>query len=467
MLPSVLKLQQSLAKGELTALELTTQVLERTLDKSGQGDLVFTRVYQDQALAAAKASDALRAAGIVRSPLEGIPISIKDLFDVVGEPTCAGSRVLKDAPPATSDAVIVQYLRRAGAIITGKVNMVEFAYSGLGLNPHYGTPHSPWDSDSKRIPGGSSSGSGVAVAEDMSVVSIGTDTGGSIRIPSAYCGLTGFKPTASRISSVGALPLSTSLDSIGGLCTDVTDCVIVDDIISGSKVNFSQNEITDKQKLLENSGVATNRSVAGLRFLIPETLVFDGVDEHVNASFNRAISVLKGAGANIFARAIPQFNDLIGINSKGGFAASEAWAWHRELLAEKADLYDPRVSSRIIKGKDMLAADYIDLLNARQQWIKSVEQEFYGYDAVLMPTVPIIAPKIADLEQSDKAYFKTNGLILRNPTLINFLNGCALSLPCHQAGAAPVGLMVAGTAMQDKKILGIGLGIEALLQQSI
>ena len=461
MLTTISSLQNALSTGETDALSLTKQALSLAEDHEGQGRHVFTRIYHEKALAAARASDILRKTGTLRSPLEGLPISIKDLFDVAGEPTLAGSIVLRDAPPAKVNAAVVEILTNAGAIIIGKTNMVEFAFSGLGLNCHYGTPHSPWDRESKRIPGGSSSGAGVAVAEHMSVLSIGSDTGGSVRIPAAFCGLTGFKPTARRISTRGALPLSTTLDSIGGIAASVDCCAIADTILSESFKRGSGASVFPSNAFTNVS------SVTHLRLVIPKNVVMDGSDDTVRSTFHSAIQQLMEAGADVDTIDIPEFSLLSAINAKGGFTGAEAWSWHKDLLEKYEDKYDPRVASRIIRCQSMTAVDYIELIKARRNWIQAVNERTRGYDALLMPTVPIIAPRIEDIENSDEVYFATNRLVLRNPTLVNFWDGCAVSLPCHSLGAAPVGLMVAGQALQDKHILGVAKAIESILQPSI
>lgn len=450
MLPTLTELQESLARGETSSLRLTQAALARIDDAADEGGRAFTKVYHERALAAAQASDILRAAGLARSPIEGMPISIKDLFDVAGETTLAGSTVLNDAEPAACNAAVVQRLVNAGAIIVGKTNMTEFAFSGLGLNPHYGTPSSPWDRATGRIPGGSSSGAGVSVADHMSVAAIGTDTGGSVRIPSAFCGLAGFKPTARRVPTQGALPLAFSLDSIGPLAASVACCATLDAILSG-----------------QAREVGPAPQPAHLRFAVPSSIVLDGADDHVLAVFQHTLREIRRLGAQVDTVDFPEFQQLAHINRLGGFVCAEAWAWHKDLLQDRAAHYDPRVASRIARGKDMSAADYIDLVQARPQWIASVEARLRHYDALLMPTVPIIAPPIQELRESDEAYFKANALILRNPTLINFLDGCALSIPCHRDGAAPVGLMIAGPAMRDDHILRVGMALESALRPTL
>lgn len=445
-LPTILELQRKLDAGETTSVELVEQALARIADPAGEGERVFTAVWAEQARAAARASDTLRAAGLSRSPLEGLPVSIKDLFDVAGKVTKAGAALRRNAPAAERHAAPVARLAQAGAVLIGHTNMTEFAFSGLGLNPHFGTPSSPWDRETRRIPGGSSSGAGVSVADGMAVAALGTDTGGSIRIPSAFCGLTGFKPTAARVPSDGAFPLASSLDSSGPLAASVNCCAIVDSILSG-----------------EDRGLPEVLPARSLRLATTRTLVLDGADEHVRSTFERTLDKLRAAGATIEEIEIPEFLELAHINRKGGLVCAEAYAVHREELATREAEYDPRVASRILRGKGIDCADYIELHAERQRWSQAVEARLHGYDALLLPTVPVVAPTIAELEASDDAYFAANGLILRNPTLINFLDGCALSLPCHAAGEAPVGLMIAGPAYTDDRILETGRSIEALL----
>ena len=445
-LPTLQSLSAALSRNAVSSADLTEAALQRALEPSGEGSRVFTELYATAARAAAQASDLLRASGQARSPIDGLPISVKDLFDVAGSTTRAGSVALRDAAPASVSALAVQRLAAAGAVIIGRTNMTEFAYSGLGINPHYGTPRNPWDRGAGRIPGGSSSGAAVSVSDAMAAAAIGSDTGGSVRIPAALCGLTGFKPTAHRVSLQGVLPLSTQLDSIGPIANSVACCATLDAILAG-------------EPLLP----LRPYSLRGLRLALPTTLVLDGMDQQVAAAFADARRRLQAAGALIEEIEIPEFAALGAINAKGGFTGAEAYAWHRALIAERAAAYDPRVISRILRGKEISAADLIDLFAARKQWIAAAESRIAGYDALLLPTVPVVAPLIAELEASDEAYFAANGLILRNPSVINFLDGCALSLPCHAAGTAPVGLMLAGAGGSDRKILEIGLAVEAAL----
>lgn len=448
-LPTLQQQAEALRAGRVTSRDLVEAALVRTSDPAGEGARVYTRVYAERARAQAQASDWLLGAGLARSQLEGLPVSIKDLFDVAGEPTLAGSVVLRDAAPAQSHALVVQRLIAAGAVIVGRTNMTEFAYSGLGLNPHHGTPRNPWDRATGRIPGGSTSGGAVSVSDGMALAAIGSDTGGSVRIPAALCGLTGFKPSAHRVPMDGVLPLSSQLDSIGPIAASVACCAALDAILSG-----------------EQGVLPTPATLRHLRLAVPLTLVREGMDADVSAAFDASLRALSAAGAQVEEIAMPEFAQLAAINAQGGFTAAEAWAWHRPHIARAPERYDPRVISRIRRGAALSAADWLDLVAARKAWVAVVEQRIAGYDALLLPTTPVVAPPIVALEDSDELYGATNLLMLRNPTLINFLDGCALSLPCHPTGGAPVGLMIAGANGTDQRILSIGLAVEACLHKA-
>ena len=440
--------QAELAAGRTTSRALTEQALAAATEGS-EAPAVFTAVHTEAARATADAMDRLRAGGVPLPPLAGIPLTIKDLFDEAGQVTRAGSRVLEKAAPAPADSPVVQRLRAAGAVIVGRTNMTEFAYSGLGLNPHYGTPRNPWDRATGRIPGGSSSVAAVSVTDGMAAAAIGTDTGGSVRIPSALCGLTGFKPTARRVPIDGVVPLAVSLDSIGPLARSVACCSLLDAVLANEPVRPLQA-----------------LPLAGARLALPRTLVMDGVDATVGAAFDAACRALSAAGAVIVEIDIPEFAELAQINRLGGFTASESWAWHARLVEEQGEGYDPRVVSRIRRGATMTAAAYLELLAERKRWIAAVEARFAAAhaSALLMPTVPVVAPPIAPLVESDELFASTNLLVLRNPTFINFLDGCALSLPCHREGEAPVGLMLAAPGGHDARVLALGAAAETALR---
>jgi aspartyl-tRNA(Asn)/glutamyl-tRNA(Gln) amidotransferase subunit A len=437
--PTILQLAADLAAGRTTSRKLTEAALSRIEDPKGEGKRAFIKVYKTQALAAAEACDALRKAGIVPSPLAGLPVSIKNLCNVAGETTLAGSTALDDAPPAQHDAPVVARLRAAGAVIVGSTNMSEFAFSGVGANPHYGTPGNP--ADRKRVPGGSSSGAAVSVGDQMAVAALGTDTGGSVRIPSAVCGLTGFKPTARRVPIDGVVPLSTSLDSIGPLANSVECCAIVDAVFAGEPI-----------------AIPEAAPLAGLRFGIPKQIVMDDLDPVVAKAFDRACKQLSAKGARVEQIDLPQLNELPAINAKGGFAASEAYAWHQKLIARRGNMYDPFVHPRIMRGKEMSAADYIDLLHARADLQKRVSAVTENYDAVVMPTCAITAPTLEEVS-TPEGFTRKNLLLLRNTTIGNFLDRCAISLPCHAAGELPVGFSLMGEAMADKRLLALARSV--------
>ncbi|MEW6122216.1 MAG: amidase [Pseudomonadota bacterium] len=444
--PTLASLAHDLASGRTSAVALLEDCLARIDAPDGEGARAFTRVNHAAARAAAEAQDRLRAAGAEGSPFAGIPIAIKDLFDVAGEVTTAGSKVLADAAPAKADAPGVARLRKAGFVHVGRASMTEFAYSGLGMNPHYGDPRAPFERAEGRVSGGSTSGGAVAVADGMAHAALGTDTGGSCRIPAAFCGIVGFKPTARRVPLDGAFPLSSSLDSIGPLARSVACCAALDALLSG--------------------GAPTPfvpRSVQGLRLLVPTTVALDDLDADVAQAFEAAVERLSRAGAKVSSAPFPEFGEIAGLNAKGGFTAAESYAVHRALLADREAGYDPRVSVRIKRGAGQSAADYLDILAARRGLIARAEARLAPFDALLLPTVAIVPPRIADLASNDDAYGRANLLALRNPTLINMIDGCALSLPLTTPGGAPAGLMLAGAAGTDAALLAMGAGIEAVL----
>jgi aspartyl-tRNA(Asn)/glutamyl-tRNA(Gln) amidotransferase subunit A len=436
-------LAADLAAGRRSSVSLTEACLARIDVAAGEGKRAFTRVYRSAALAAAESTDRLRAAGIAGGPLAGIPISIKDLFDVAGETTLAGSTALSNQPPAGADAPIVRRLRAAGAVIIGKTNMVEFAYSGLGLNPHFGTPANPFDR--QRVPGGSSSGAGVAVPYGFSAASIGTDTGGSVRIPAAFNNVAGFKPTQRRVSRDGAVPLSTSLDSIGPLAPTSACCALIDAVLAG-----------------EEPVPLAALPLRGLRLAVPRNELTEGLDPVVAAAFGRALTRLSEAGASITDAAFPELALVAEVSRLGGIAAPEAYAWHKKLIAARHEFYDPRVLSRLLKSADVGAADYIAALTARSAAIAAFNRATAPFDAVICPTVPVVPPRFDDLTR-DADYFRNNQIVLRNTTVFNVLDRCALSVPCAEPDELPVGLMLVGPHGGDRRLLEIGAAVEGAL----
>lgn len=444
---TLLNLSKNLQAGQTTARDLLEQCFEKIADPTGEGSRAFLSVNHDKARVQADTMDALRKQGLAPSPFAGIPISVKDLYDVSGEVTSAGSTILRDADPASVDAPTIARLRQAGFVFVGRTNMVEFAYAGIGLNPHYGTPKIPYDRENGRIPGGSTSGGAVSVADGMAAAALGSDTGGSCRIPAAFCGITGYKPTASRIPITGLTPLSFSLDSAGPLSNSVDCCAVLDAVMAGEPVR--QNNPKNPKHL---------------RLAIPQTLMMDGVDADVADAFGRAVSRLSEAGVLIEEIPFTELSELPHINRLGGFAASESYAWHKDMLANQMDDYDPRVGGRIIKGADQSASDYIHLCQERQRIIKVAAETTAPFDAFIAPTVAIIPPTIEDVD-NDETYFSTNMMTLRNTSVGNFLDRCSISLPCHNPGEAPVGFMLTGAHGDDHHLFEVSKTVETIINR--
>ena len=443
---TVEKLAADLAAGRTSSRALVEEALARIADPAGEGARAFIQVNAASARADADHADRLRKSGVVRSAVDGLPVSLKDLFDVGGEVTRAGSKLLAGAPSAKADAPAVARLRAAGAIFVGRSNMVEFAFGAVGLNPHYGTPKSPWDRKTGRVPGGSSSGAAVSVADGMCVMGLGSDTRGSIRQPAALCGIAGFKPTQRRVPREGAFPLSYTLDSIGPLAGTIACCAAYDAVLAG-----------------ETSAPAA-LPAKGLRLLVPRSGALEDLDAEVAKAFQAALSALGNAGALIEERKVPAFDRQAEYFKSGGFAAAEAYQIHSR-YADRFGDYDPRVAKRVVWGKDIAAWELVELGLLRAAYMVEVGRIVGPFDAFLMPTAPCIPPTIAEAGATDDAYFKWNGRILRNTGLANFLDGCAATLPCHEPGAAPVGLMVCGVALADRHVLATARAIETVLQK--
>ena len=395
--------------------------------------------------------EAAAAAAAATQALAGLAFTVKDLFDVKGVPTAAGSRVLAHAPPAASDCPAVARLRAAGGALLGRTNMTEFAFSGVGINPHLGTPANAADAATPRIPGGSSSGAAVSVASGAAFVGLGSDTGGSIRIPAALNGIVGFKSTARLVPTTGAIPLSATLDTVCAMTRSVRDAVVAHEILAARRVTPG------------------SAPLAAYRLAIVTNTFFDDIEPAVARAFDAAIDRLRAAGARIEEIALPALDELPAINATGGFSPVESYAWHRLLLERSGAGYDPRVVQRILRGATMKAYEYIDLLHARIGWITRMEAALAPFDALLSPTVPITAPPIADVapgEARDAAFFRVNALLLRNPSVVNMLDGCAISIPCPvETDALPVGLMLWHAALHDDALLAIARQAERALQQ--
>ena len=444
--PTLAALAADLDAGRTSARQLVEECLARIADPVGEGQRTFIHVDRHSALEAADAMDRLRKANAAPSRFAGIPVSIKDLFDIRGQVTRAGSRALEDSAPAENDAPVVARLRRAGFVLIGRTNMTEFAYSGIGINPHYGTPKSIWQRNVGHVPGGSSSGAAVSVVDRMAYGALGTDTGGSCRIPAAYNGIVGYKPTQRRIPLEGGVPLSFSLDSFGPLANSVQCCATLDAVLAGEPI-----------------AVVRPRPIKGMRLAVPTTIALDELDNAVAKTFERALETLSRQGALVERIEMPELLDVGVMNAKGGFASSESYAWHRYLLTSKGDVYDPRVSARILRGESMSAADYIDLLVARRSLVARAAERLASYDALVMPTTANTPPRIADLAD-DKEFTKANLRSLRNCTLINMIDGCAISLPAQREGEVPVGLMLASSGGSDRRIFELAAGMEAAIR---
>ena len=448
-LPDLHTLNQQVARGETTHEALLDRVLERAARPEAAH--TFTRLYPEAARAAARWADASRGAGVPLGPLAGWPVTVKDLYDVTGETTLAGSVIRQGAPVAQADAVAVQRLRSAGAALVGKTAMTEFAFSGVGINPHHGTPANPaWRGaeGQPRIPGGSSSGAAVSVALGLAVAGLGSDTGGSIRIPAALCGLVGFKSTQARTPRDGAFELSRTLDTVCAMTRSVADCIAVDAVLADQPLQVRP------------------RPLQGLRLALPGTLMLDALEPEVAAAFQRALTRLSAGGAHIVEAPLPELAEIAQLNAPGGFSAVEAYAVHQAHFAAERARFDPRVAARIALGEPVSAAQYIALHDRRRGWIGRCRQALAGFDALISPTVPILPPRIEELRSSDEAFFRANGLLLRNTFVANYLDGCAFSLPCHAPGEPPVGLMLTAPGGEDARLAAAALAVEAELQRS-
>lgn len=445
--PTIADAAHALESGRATSASLVEEALARIGE--GEGPRAFTTVHTKAARDAALAMDHLRLVGRHPGPFAGIPITVKDLYDEAGHVTQAGSVAREGAVPARVTATSVARLQRQGFVVLGRTNMTEFAFSGLGVNPHFGTPTSPWDRATGRLPGGSSSGAAVAAADGMGFGGLGTDTGGSCRIPAALCGVVGYKPTARRVPLDGVLPLSASLDSIGPIARSVECCRTLDAFLAGA------------ERLLP----PVTASLAGLRFAVLNNVVEEGMEGEVARAYARTLGRLEAAGVRLVDLTLPEIAEIPIINAKGGLTASEAYAWHHPLMETAGERYDPRILKRIARGAKMTAADYIEVVQARARIIAAAAARTAEFDAVICPTVPLVPPAIASVEDEGE-YNRINMLLLRNTTIANVLDRCAISIPCHQRGEAPVGLMLMGEAMADARLLAISAAVEALIEGS-
>jgi aspartyl-tRNA(Asn)/glutamyl-tRNA(Gln) amidotransferase subunit A len=439
------KLARDLETGRTTAEALTEASLDRIRDPSLEGRRAFISVDEQGARSAARHIDELRRRNAHPSPFAGIPISVKDLFDLAGQRTTSGSVVLKDAPPARVDAPAIARLRAKGFVVLGRTNMTEFAYSGVGLNPHYGTPLSPFDRKSRRIPGGSSSGAAVSVADGICPLGIGTDTGGSCRIPASFCGVVGYKPSTGRIPKDGVYPLSDTLDSVGSMGRSVRCVATADAVMAGD----GEDEIPE-------------RPPARISLGFPKSYETSETESEVARTFARAIAALGRGGISILDVEFPSIEEISAINTRGGITAVEAYSHHKQLIAEKGERYDPRVCRRIANGAGIPAHEYVSTLRERAMMIRRVKALLDGLDGLILPTTPNIPPPISALER-DEDYLRINFFSLRNTFVGNFLDMCAISLPVHDRGEAPVGLMIMAPWGADANLFATALAVEKVL----
>jgi aspartyl-tRNA(Asn)/glutamyl-tRNA(Gln) amidotransferase subunit A len=435
------------ANMSLSSRDRLEAALQRINDPKGEGSRAFRKLYVEEARAAADAADARGKYGHSLSPVDGRIVSIKDLFDVAGEPTTGGAKVYESAPPAKTDAPVIQRLRAAGAVIVGKTNMTEFAFSGIGMNPRYGTPGNP--ADRSRVPGGSSSGAAVALADGMCEISIGSDTGGSVRVPAAFCGVTGFKPTQNRIPRKGAMALSLTLDSVGPLTTSIAAAAATDTVLAG-----------------QTPAQLVPRAPSALRLAIARGRLLRDLDKAVETAFDRAISLLSRAGAQIVDMDIePLLDALDQIHAIGSISAVEAAYVHRDVLANRAKQIDQRVVRRIQSGSKVSGPDYVRMIELRRAAVEKAAEQFAPYDAIVLPTTALVAPVIDELAKDDELFARVNLHVLRNSTVFNLLDCCGLSLPIPDAGPLPVGFMMMGARGTDANVLAAGAAVEKLFLQ--
>jgi aspartyl-tRNA(Asn)/glutamyl-tRNA(Gln) amidotransferase subunit A len=417
--------------------------LGRIDDPKGEGARACLTVYRDNAKAAADAADARAKAGVSLGPIDGTIVSIKDLFDVAGEVTRAGSKVFaEEGKPAAADAPVVRRLRAGGAVIVAKTNMSEFAYTGIGANPHFGTPGNP--ADRKRVPGGSSSGAAVAAADGMCEIAIGTDTGGSCRIPGALCGIVGYKPSRQRIPTQGAFPLSYSIDSIGPIARSVEACARADAVMAN-----------------ETYVPLEPVPLAGLRIGVAEDYPLENLDETVDLKFSDAVARLNKAGAHISEEKLALLDEMAQVNSKGGVQPAEAFAIHRDLLSRRADAMDPNVSVRLERARNISAADYIDMVRERARLIRMMDIRIADVDVLAWPTTPMVAPTMQEVAAPDE-FARKNAMLLRNTVIVNFFDLCAISVPIPRGSGLPAGFMLVARNGQDQRLFRIAAAVERL-----
>lgn len=432
--------------GGLDPVEVADVFLERIAAQPDQP--VFITVTAGRARQEALASRERHAEGKPLGPLDGVPIAWKDLIDVAGAPTTAGSALRRDTAPVENDAPIVANAAAAGMVTLGKVNLTEFAYSGIGLNPHFGTPTIPQDSDVARAPGGSSSGSATAVSRGMAPCAIGSDTGGSVRIPSAFNGLVGYKSSEGRISKDGVVPLSKTLDTIGPLARSVEDCVLLDAVLRGMP-----------------PALPAPTALGDIRLLVPENVMLEELDRAVADNFLASLETLGRAGVEIDHRRLPLLDEVVQMTRRHGtLIAAEAYAHYQDMLeSEQAASVDRRVVARMMMGKPMTSDDVNAIQSGRKRLAAELLTELDGA-FLAMPTCPHVAPEIAPLEADDDLFHKINLKTLRNTSIGNILGTPGVAFPNGtDAGGLPTSLLISANANEDDRLLAAAMTIEDIL----
>ena len=432
--------------GETTPTELVECLIARI--ESARADNIFITVTTDRARAEAKTSTERYRAGRPLSALDGVPIAWKDLIDIAGAPTTAGSKYFGGGPVKTADVACAANAAAFGMVTMGKLNMTEMAYSGLGLNPHYGTPINPNDRRTPRSPGGSSSGSGAAVAAKLVPCAIGTDTGGSVRIPSAFNGVVGYKSSCGRIDATGLFPLARTYDTIGPLARSVEDCILLDRALRGAiTAEVLRSELQE------------------LTLLFPTNVVMTDAQPAVAANFERSLDALARAGVSIRHERIDVLDEIIEMNARHGtLTAAEAYCEYHELVdSENIKQIDRRVVKRIMDGKRMTAFDLLSIQRGRLSMIPKLIRQLRGA-LLVMPTSPITAPEVAPLEKSDEVFHRVNLLTLKNTMLGNILDLCAIAMPngVDQDGM-PTSILFSTPHGEDERLLSAALEFERII----
>ena len=454
---SLHELGTRLRQREFSPVELSEHFLQR-IEHYNPKLNAYIAVTAERALASARAAETALASGVDLGPLHGIPVAFKDLIDVAGLPTTGGSILLRDNIP-DKDATVALKMARGGAVLLGKTHMVEFAFGGVGINHHYGTPWNPWDAATQRIPGGSSSGSAVAVAAGLAPAALGSDTGGSVRIPSSFCGLVGLKPTFGRLSNQGCLPLDSTLDSVGPMVRTVRDAALIYQILAGPDPAAPPTWGHPSEDVLEN----LEGDITGMRLALPREYFWDEVDGEVAAAVHASARVFADLNAHVDDISLTELDDLQALRARGSLVAVETYLNLKDDLENNLDKFDPIVAARMLDGKDFLAVDYLDIQNGYADLRRRIAASLHAVDALITPTTPIVAAAVEEVDQEER-YFPTNGLCLRNTMAANLLGLCAISLPCGFTRAGlPIGLQLIGRAFDEGRLLRLAHAYETTM----